>query len=450
VTIHLRGVYETRISLLPLSGSNALKPIIVVESIRNGSTSTINIPPEELPGEFVVRFDYKEIESGTPYPSEKRIIVGSQNLEMWVHPIYCNNPDSTWFQPDEKENSIYAAFNKENARQKQMLGMLQNFLLNYDDPSSDFFQAAVTEYEKRRIEYNSWIDSHVKKYQDLFVSNTFGFQKVPEINWEGSDSYRKKSFREHYLEVIDFSKPLIIRTSNMKSWMDGYVNLYGELATTNILRDSLFTLAGRNAIEAARKGDPLVYGWMVDYFFNGYESFNIEKGIRMLEPYLNDPSCLTCKRTAINKRLKGMESMVPGTIAPDINMIDSKGNSFVLSKYSAGKSNMLLLFWSADCSHCKEMTDQLAQWYNRPDVRNRLEIIAISIDETEAEIKAWQNKIPDLNGWTHLRATDGIRSKAANDYYILSVPVMILVDAKTKKIIALPETLEQLSKLLGS
>lgn len=449
LSIHFRGVTESKITLLPLSGSNALKPILEVESIKNGSTSTLSIPPEELPGEFVIRFDYKESASSTPYPSEKRIIVGDQDLELWVHPVYCNNPDSTWFQKNEIENNSFAAFSIENGRRKQMLGLLQNFLLNYDDPSSDFFQAAITEYEIRRLEFNKWIDDQVKKHQALFVSNIFGFQKVPEIKWEGSDAERKRSFREHYLDLIDLSKPLIIRTSDMKSWMDGYVNLFGEMATTIPLRDSLFTLAGKNAIEAAKKGDPIVYGWMVDYFFNGYESFNLENGIKMLEPYLNDPNCLTSKRLEINKRLKGIESLVPGTEAPDINMTDATGNSFVLSKYSEGKSNILLLFWSADCSHCNEMVGKLYSWYQKPEVQKKLDIVAISVDETETEIKAWQSKIPELKGWTHIRAAEGIRSKVANDYYILSVPVMILLDAKTKKIIVLPESLEQLSKLIG-
>ena len=54
-----------------------------------------------------------------------------------------------------------------------------------------------------------------------------------------------------------------------------------------------------------------------------------------------------------------------------------------------------------------------------------------------------------MDGWTHLRAEEGARSKAATDYYILSVPVMILVDAKTMKIIGLPENMRQLNRLLG-
>jgi len=42
-----------------------------------------------------------------------------------------------------------------------------------------------------------------------------------------------------------------------------------------------------------------------------------------------------------------------------------------------------------------------------------------------------------------------VASKVANDYYILGIPVMILLNAKTKEIIALPESAEQLDKLIS-
>jgi len=214
------------------------------------------------------------------------------------------------------------------------------------------------------------------------------------------------------------------------------------------LRDSLFTYAGKTAIEKARTGNPMVYGWMVDYFFNGYESFNIEKGIKMLQSYLNDPNCLTSKRQAINRRLKGMEALVPGTTAPNIIMQDAENMPFDLYAYQTKKNYILLLFWSADCNHCIETVGKLYPWHQHAEVLQRLDIVAISLDETDTEIRAWQQKLNELKGWIHLRAAEGLRSKVANDYYILGVPVMILLNAKTKEIIALPESAEQLDKLL--
>lgn len=448
ITIHLRGVYESKISLLPLTGANTIKPIAAVEMVKNGETTTIQVSKDYLPGEFVLRFDYKEKASSAPYPSEKRIIIYNQDLDLWVHPIYCNNGDSTWFQKDERENTAYSRFLKENAKQKAMLGLLQNFLLNYDDANSSFYNNGITEYEKRRSAFNQWITAQIKQYKTLFMSNMIGFQHIPKIDWNGNEVDRKQSLRDNYFEEMDFSDTLMLKTTGMKEWMDGFVNLYGELATNIALRDSLFTYAGKIAIEKAREGNPMVYGWMVDYFFKGYESFNIEKGIKMLQPYLNDPNCLTSKRQEINKRLKGIETLVPGTIAPNIIMQDMENKQFELNTYSTEKSFILLLFWSADCSHCKEMVGKLYPWFQQPEIQNKLDIVAISVDETDTEVQSWKLKVKELNGWIHLRASEGLRSKVANDYYILGVPVMILLNAKTKEIISLPENAEQLEKLI--
>lgn len=444
IRIHLRGVYESKISLIPLTGANALKPVFEISHAKPGEPAVIEVPENMLPGEFVLRFDYKENPSGNPYPSEKRIIVSDQNLEIRVHPLYCNNSDSTWFQKDEKENSAYAIFLRENNNRMQMIGLLQNFLLNYDDDKSGFYKEGVKEYEKRRKSYNQWINGQVKQYSSLFISSMIRFHHIPAIEWEGNDTGRKKSLRDNYFEDMDLSDPLVIRTSGMKEWMDRYVNLFGELATSISLRDSLFTLAGRTAIEKAKSGAPEVYGWMVDYFFNGYESFNIEKGIRMLQTYLNDPNCLTSKRMEINKRLKGIETLIPGTKAPDIVIRDTEDNIFELYKYQTDKKYILILFWSADCSHCRESADQLYSWSLTGENKSKVDVVALSVDETKTEVTAWEGMIGKLPGWIHLRAAEGIRSKAANDYFILGVPVMILIDSKTYEIISIPENVDQL------
>lgn len=58
ITIHLRGVYESKISLMGLSGTKAYKTITEQQGIKNGETAILQVPMEYLPGEFVLRFDY--------------------------------------------------------------------------------------------------------------------------------------------------------------------------------------------------------------------------------------------------------------------------------------------------------------------------------------------------------------------------------------------------------
>ena len=448
LTIHLRGVSESKISLMSLSGTRLIKPILEVNGIKKGETTKLTVPKSSLPGEFVLRFDYKEKKESTPYPSEKSLIINNQDLELWVSPIYCNNSDSTWYQRGEKENAAFATFSKENGKQKEKIGLLQQFLMNYDDTQSKFYKSGIEEYEKRRNDYNQWLDKQVKQDKALFVSSLYRFQFVPQIPWEGTETERLLSVIAHYFDGIDLTDPLLIRTSDLNKWMDNYVNLYGQMATTVALRDSLLPAAAHAAIEKAKLGNPLVYGWMVDYFYKGFESNNIPSGMKVLEPYTNDPNCLTSKRMEIDRRLKGMQTLVAGSIAPNIDLETEPGKMFDLAKYKPSTPYTLLIFWSADCGHCVETVNALFPWSQLTENKTKIAVVAISLDETETEIKAWQQKTTTLNGWEHLRAKEGVRSKVASDYFVLATPVMILLDSKTKKIVLLPDTLAQIEALI--
>ena len=80
ITIHLNGVYESKVTLLSSYGSTIFKPVFEAKEVKNGDKTKWMIPKEYLPGQFVLRFDYKEKETSAPYPSEKYIIIGKQDL----------------------------------------------------------------------------------------------------------------------------------------------------------------------------------------------------------------------------------------------------------------------------------------------------------------------------------------------------------------------------------
>jgi len=444
IKINLRGVYESKISLMPLSGPNALKSIAESEGFKNGETAKITVSRDRLPGEFVLRFDYKEKESSTPYPSEKRIIIYNQNLELWINPPFCNNEDSTHFQKGETENSLFVQFSKENAKQKENLGLLQNLAMNYDNSQSKFYQQVVGEYEKRRGEYNQWVTQQSIRHKALFISHAFRFQYVPQIALKGSETDKIESLLTHYFDGIDFNDTLLIKTTNLKEWMTSYVNMYGAMSKTEAMRDSLLPLAGKRAIEKAKLGNPKVYGWMVDYFYAGFEVNNIAKGMTMLQQYIDDPNCQTSKKQQIIKRLQGMSKLVVGTQAPDFTLSYIDGSDFKFSNYKTSAKYKLLLFWSADCEHCENLVKKIKQWYDETGNKEKLNIIAVSLDETDVEVKKWEGAIIRLPGWKHFRANGGINALIANDYAILSTPTMFLVDGKTNLIVAIPENLEQL------
>lgn len=448
LTLHLRGISESKISLLPLAGPKAYRPILELPTVKSGDITVLNIPPEYLPGEFVLRFDYKEKPESTPYPCEKHIVVGRQSLTLWLNPMYCNSSDSSKFQPGELENAALRRFQSELGNRMQKIGLLQQFLMGYDEPQSAFYLQGIAEYERRRSEFNAWLNQQVEKDTALFVSSTYRFHYLPRIKFTGSERARLLNLIDGYFEGIDLSDPKIIRTSQMNEWMNAYVNLHGQMATSIPLRDSLIPAAAFKAIEKAKTGHPQVYGWMVDYFYRGFESNNMPQGMKVLQPYLEDPACLTSKRMEIERRLKGMETLMPGIQAPDFTLTDAFGIEFNFSAYKPAAQHLLILFWSADCAHCLEEINQLYPWLQQAGNSAKTEVIAISLDESDTEVAAWEGKIKELRGWKHLRAKEGINSPVANDYFILATPVMILVDSKTRNIIEMPASVLQLQQLL--
>jgi thiol-disulfide isomerase/thioredoxin len=432
--------------LLSLNKSYLFKPVYELPPIFNGETTFIKIAPEHLPGEFVLRFDYFETEKSSVYPSEKSFVINNQNLELWVSPKYCNNADSTYFQQNETENKTINRFRQTNAKMKEQLGLLQSLLMNYDAPESKYYQSTIQEYEQRRKTYNNWIDSSYKADRELFVSSLYRFEKVPKIVFRGSETDRIKGIIAHYFDEIDFDNPIIIRSSKIFEFMNNYVNLTGQLCTTVELRDSLIPAAAVVAIETARKGNPIIYGWMVDYFYRGFETNAIDAGIKVLKPYIDDPKCLTSKKIEIEKRLEGMKTIMPGIKAPEISMPDESGGNFSLNAFKTDKKYILLVFWSADCSHCVETVQSIFPWSQNTDIANKLSVVAVSLDETSTEIAKWDQKHKELTNWLHLRAIEGIRSKAAADYFILATPVMVLMDAQSKTIRSMPVTSKELFK----
>jgi len=446
LTVHLRGVFDAKVSVTPFNGLKTINPVAEISGMKNGKTVTLEIPAQYLPCEFVLRFDYRTKESDHPYPSEKNIYINKQDMELFVNPLYINNSDSTRFAAGEMENTVYSAFIIENNKKRMQVDLLKQFLFSYDRPESKFYTQGVKEYEQRRMKYNQWLSDQSETYSELYVSRLFQFQYIPAIVWRGNENERLSQILKNYFEGIDFSDTLIIRSRELTKLMGDYMGLYGMQATTKELQDSLFTQAGSIACEKASKGHPKVYGWMVDYFYVGYESYGINKGMTMLQQHINNPNCLTSKKQQIIKRLEGMTKLISGVLSPDFVLVDNDSNKFNFHAYKGAAEYKLLLFWSAGCEHCQQLVKELIQWYNEPENKKKLDVIAVSLDETETEVQKWKNDIINLPGWKHLCAKEGINSAVANDYAILSTPVMFLVGSESNIIKAIPDNLDKLIK----
>ncbi len=442
--VHLKGVYSADISLMPFKGMKALygEPIGKREDVTEDGVARFAVPAEYLPGEFLLRIDYKKTKSDHPYPAEKNIFISKQDIELYADPLRINDSSYTYFSEGEKENTSYAEFIKQNYQKRQPLEVLKQFLISYDDKESGVYAQAIEEFNRRRQGYNAWLDSMKKKNKGLYISNLFQFQYIPKVDWQCPQEKLPESMLESFFEGIDFNNPLITNSREMSILLNSYVGLYGMQAKDEEHRKKLLTEAGRIACEKVSKGHPEVYGWIVDYFYNGYEAYSIEEGMAMLKTHAEDPNCRAKKKSKIIAHLKGSEELSSGKAAPNFVLPDNKNNDFNLHEYKATAPYKLIVFSLTGCSPCKKLKKELVKWYNEGDNRDKLDVIVVDLDGAESAKPA----IDIPAEWEYLRTKGGIHNPIAKDYAVLSAPVMFLINSKDNTIVSSPDDIDELMK----
>ena len=443
LTVSLRGVYDSKITLKPFKSQSFGQPLRVRNNIKSGEKVVFEIPGEMLPGEFLLRFDYRKDPESNPYPGELQLYLNRENITVHANPMYLHG-DSLQLEND-RENQVWNEFMEESARQQQMIGLLGQLVDNYDRKESSVWKQAAAEYNRRAEELNRWICTQEIANSGLYVSHLFRFSRIDPIDWTVPPDSMLIERAAHWFDNFDFSDTLVVRSRQMNQYMGAYLGLFQPYYTSEEMRDSMITRAAGIACQKASQGHPKVYGWMVDYFYNGFETYNITPGMKMLEQHINNPRCLTSRKREIATRLEGMAKMKPGIQAPDIAVKDSASRNRVIN-FSRGKMDFhLLVFYDSECGHCNHLLEGLQQWYEVPENSVWMDIYTVALDDDREKWLSFHKE--KAFPWTDMYAEGGINSTAAADYYILSAPQMFVMN-NDGQLETMPAGVEDLNRFL--
>ncbi|MFV0291456.1 MAG: hypothetical protein ACK5IJ_11270, partial [Mangrovibacterium sp.] len=180
LTVAIKGVFDSKLTVSRYENGAYASPIKEVPNVKDAAI--FSIPKDKLPGQFLLRMDYREKETDQPYPSEFTFFMSEGDLKIEINPLK-TTIDSINFSGN-KENPVYYTFMQEDSRYRQQLALLEQLLVGYDSPNSSLYKQAISEFEKRRKKYNQWITTYQEENKDLYVSHFFPFQKVPASNWD--------------------------------------------------------------------------------------------------------------------------------------------------------------------------------------------------------------------------------------------------------------------------
>ena len=262
---------------------------------------------------------------------------------------------------------------------------------------------------------------------------------IPET-YEDISTY-SKNLKDTYLANVDFSNPLLQSSEFLTDRVRAYIFGMSEDASEDFYKhqiDNLVNYIGKDNSEIKMALLQAIWSNMVQ----------IEED--KVANYISDAYLLKLATEANNTMLVNVLTIFKntsvGALAIDfpIHMeVDGKTIATTLHDLNMA-DNYLLIFWNSGCSHCLEQLPEIKKTVDQIDPKI-LKVIAYA---TQGEDVAWDREILKYPKFIHLIDSGTPRRFVSSEYGVESTPTYFILD-KNKKIIAKPDSLEELQTLLN-
>lgn len=287
------------------------------------------------------------------------------------------------------------------------------------------------------------LQTEVKKATQGFVGSNFGSfaakiiqaNQDPELPTElpklptgrVDSSYLIQFYKNHYFDFIDFSDERMIRTPFLQGRVERYFkDLVYQVA------DSIITDADK--VLGKAKVNLEVYRYVLYLISNKYENIDVVGldgvFVHLAENhYLKNGSWLDEKqRKRFQDRVSVLKPLVTGKVFPDLLLYDAEVKPIKIGSHSGDYK--FLIFYSPDCSHCKESAPKIVK-FNQEFGKNRK--IAVYMISTDIDAGKWSNFIKTyqtnslINVWDAKRQVDFL-----NQFDVYATPTTYILDSANR------------------
>ena len=330
-----------------------------------------------------------------------------------------------------KENKLYQEYINTVSTQQYKTDSLQVAYLKTPQPkTANLYKAQLSKIAALQKQY-------LAKSKGLMVHSF-----IKATNRYNSPTISKdpqaylKSINDHFFDTIDFTNTALYNSSFIIDRITDYV-FYMNYSDDAKKQNELHKAAVQTVLEKAKsqvfKKDILEF--LITQFVN---SRNIDFADYLMKTYYQKlPVAIQNKEFVSSFNKKTIVSI--GRTAPEITWKEN-GKEYKLSTINDAQ-NYVLVFWSTGCSHCLREIPVL--YKNTQDSKNT-KVIAFSLENND---KDWKKHIQKYPKWHNVIGLKKWENPTARAYQIYSTPTYIVLD-KNKKIIAKPETLDEVRKIV--
>ena len=412
---------------------NTKFPKVVVKKFGIGAFDVAAVPVNKETGVFkitaplnaapgIYRLQYSQSEA-SGYVDV--IINGKENEIQFTVDVEANLENHLPVFSQSKENSAFYTFEQERQLKSKQIALIENFIATYPTKEELFYKKIVVERAKKIKDYQT-------KRNQFIVTTPFYYAKqlakyTPNYFPEPTQFWRLNEFEKHYefWKTKTTNDTLLINTPLYTDAILNYVSLYlnpqidfSETEKNEGFKKCVDTIMNLFSENEKTKEFALKYLQM------GFKEIGNENVLQYIdENYAATAQC-TADDDALQKRLKGYETLKIGNLAPIIELTANDGSTKTLSDYP--QEQVIVVFWASWCPHCMEEMPQLQEWAKNN--KNNL-VLAISLDEDYNDFQQTVAKFPDMLHNCDLQKWNG---KITSDYYVAATPTFFVLDKERK------------------
>lgn len=374
------------------------------------------------------------------------------------------------FHPSKFENNIAAnditVLKSEENKQLYEFQRLQNQLnvANYFliqmmrlYPLTDPYHEQIeNEYFHRYKAMDEFIKNRMKAKQaahDLSLKIALAYYQPVNPDWKQPDTWRDSIIAQHYFDYFNPADSFYLQTNILPEKMDIYMSLKTNKrdAFNQPINDEMIAaFAAKEFLDKTRINSQN-FEFCFSYLLEGFKKQHLDSSFLYLYDTYTKPQSENCETSfAISEPIKEqadrLRDIRTGSVAPDFEIGENLRLSSINSEYT------LLLFWASWCPYCTEEVPEVKEVvndFNSEHInKGKLLTVAISLDTDKEQ---WQKFVNENNLFSFLNFSElkGWKSEVVKKYNVYATPTMFLLD-KDKKIIAKPETIQQLKNNLST
>ena len=388
--------------------------------VANGKFS-FELPANAKPGAY--RVNYKTEGNGFA-----DFLFNKENVSFTFNP---ENAEQTIRFSKSSENKLYQEYINVVSSQQYKTDSLQiAYLKNPQAKTASLYKTQLSKIASLQKQYLAKSNGKMV-FHFIKATNRYNSPVIAKDPQE-----YLKSINEHFFDTIDFNNQALYNSTFLVDRITDYV-FYMNYSDDPTKQRELHEKAVKRVLNKAK--DQTFKKDLIEFLMTQFvNSNNIDFADYLLNSFYKKlPTKIQSTEFTVNFLERTAVGI--GRIAPEITW-NTNGKNYKLSTIKEA-NNYVLVFWSTGCGHCLREIPQLYSFTK--DIKNS-KVIAFGMEIND---KDWKELIQKFPNWHNVIGLKKWENPIARTYQIYSTPTYIVLD-KDKKIIAKPETLEELKKII--